>query len=85
MPEPRYRVLAIASHPVQYMSRIHPQVDLTVAYCTLRGVKPGHDPEFGFTVQWDVPLLDGYHWVEVPNRGSGSDLSSAFTILAYGN
>jgi glycosyltransferase involved in cell wall biosynthesis len=77
--EVRYRVLAIASHPVQYMSPVlrrlaqHPLVDLTVAYCTLRGAKPGRDPEFEITVQWDVPLLDGYTWVEIPNRGSGSD------------
>lgn len=26
------------------------------------------DPEFGVQVQWDVPLLDGYKWVQVPNR-----------------
>jgi len=24
-------------------------------------------------VQWDVPLLDGYRWVEVPNKGSGDE------------
>jgi glycosyltransferase involved in cell wall biosynthesis len=75
----RYRVLAVCSHPVQYMSPVlrrmaqHPQLDLKVAYCSLRGAKAGHDPEFNATVQWDVPLLDGYDWVEVPNRGSGSE------------
>lgn len=51
----------------------HPQLDLSVAYCTLRGAKPVHDPDFNTTVQWDVPLLDGYSWQEVPNRGSGDD------------
>jgi glycosyltransferase involved in cell wall biosynthesis len=51
----------------------HPQLDLTVAYCTLRGAEPAHDPHFGVTVQWDIPLLDGYSWQEVPNRGSGAD------------
>jgi glycosyltransferase involved in cell wall biosynthesis len=75
LPNPRYRVLVIASHPVQYVSpllrrmAIHPDLDLTVAYCTLRGIEPTLDPEFGVTVQWDVPLLDGYSWVEVPNLG----------------
>jgi len=54
------------------MSR-HPQLDLQVAYCTLRGAEPVHDPDFNTTIQWDVPLLDGYNWVEIPNRGSGSD------------
>ncbi|HVM75425.1 MAG TPA: hypothetical protein VMT75_07260, partial [Candidatus Saccharimonadales bacterium] len=79
MAERRYRVLAIASHPVQYMSPIfrrmagHPQLDLQVAYCTLRGAEEGYDPEFGANVKWDVPLLDGYPWVHVPNKGSGDE------------
>jgi len=25
------------------------------------------------TVQWDVPLLDGYSWSHVPNRGTGKE------------
>jgi glycosyltransferase involved in cell wall biosynthesis len=75
----RYRVLAIASHPVQYMSPIfrrmaqHPQIDLQVAYCTLRGAEEGYDSEFGTNVKWDVPVLDGYAWVHVPNEGSGDE------------
>jgi glycosyltransferase involved in cell wall biosynthesis len=48
-------------------------LELKVAYCSLQGAEAGHDPEFGTTVQWDVPLLDGYDWVEVTNRGSGSE------------
>jgi glycosyltransferase involved in cell wall biosynthesis len=79
MPERRYRVLAIATHPVQYMAPIfrrmaaHPGFDLHVAYCSLRGAEAAHDLEFGATVQWDVPLLEGYSWSHVPNRGSGDE------------
>jgi len=79
MPERRYRVLAVAAHPVQYMAPIfrrmavHPALDLHVAYCSLRGAQAGHDPEFGASIQWDVPLLDGYSWWEVPNHGSGDE------------
>jgi glycosyltransferase involved in cell wall biosynthesis len=75
----RYRLLAIASHPVQYMAPIfrrmakHPRLDLHVAYCSLRGAEAGHDPEFGTEVKWDVPLLDGYEWTQVPNEGSGAE------------
>lgn len=77
--ERRYRVLAVASHPVQYMSPIlrrmahDPRFDLQVAYCSLRGAEAAVDPEFGATVQWDVPLLEGYAWTHVPNRGSGAE------------
>jgi glycosyltransferase involved in cell wall biosynthesis len=79
MPERRYRVLAVATHPVQYMAPIlrrmaaHAGFDLHVAYCSLRGAEAGHDPEFGVTVQWDVPLLEGYSWSHVPNRGTGDE------------
>jgi len=79
MSDRRYRVLAVASHPVQYMSPIfrrlaaREDLELHVAYCSLRGAEPAHDPDFAATVQWDVPLLDGYAWSHVPNRGSGAN------------
>src|SRR5579859_3193419 len=78
-PERKLRLLAIATHPVQYMAPIfrrmakHSRVELRVAYCSLRGAEAGHDPEFGREVKWDVPLLDGYEWIHVPNKGSGNE------------
>jgi glycosyltransferase involved in cell wall biosynthesis len=79
MSERKLRVLTIASHPVQYgaplfrlMAR-HPKLDFQVAYCSLRGAESGYDPEFGANVQWDVPLLDGYKWTHIPNRGNGTE------------
>jgi glycosyltransferase involved in cell wall biosynthesis len=79
MPERRYHVLAVATHPVQYMApifrrmAIHPALDLHVSYCTLLGAEAVHDPEFGSNIKWDVPLLDGYSWSHVPNCGSGAE------------
>jgi glycosyltransferase involved in cell wall biosynthesis len=49
----------------------HPELDFRIAYCSLNGAEPAHDTEFGATVQWDIPLLDGYEWIHLPNRGSG--------------
>jgi glycosyltransferase involved in cell wall biosynthesis len=79
MTERRLRVLTISSHPIQYgaplfrlMAR-HPKLDFQVAYCSLRGAESGYDPEFGANVQWDVPLLDGYKWTHIPNRGTGAE------------
>jgi len=75
----RYRVLAVATHPVQYMSPLfrrmaaHSALDFHAAYCTLRGAEVSQDSEFGTKIQWDVPLLDGYSWSQVANRGSGSE------------
>jgi glycosyltransferase involved in cell wall biosynthesis len=80
MADRKLRVLTISSHPIQYgaplfrlMAR-HPKLDFQVAYCSLRGAdSAAYDPEFGANVQWDVPLLDGYKWTHVPNRGDGSE------------
>lgn len=75
----RLRILAVAAHPVQYQAPLfrrlaaRDDVELRVAYCSLRGAEPGHDPEFGTTVQWDVPLLEGYSWTHVPNHGNGGE------------
>jgi glycosyltransferase involved in cell wall biosynthesis len=79
MADRRYRVLAIATHPVQYMAPLfrrmstNPALDLHVVYCTLRGAEVGHDPEFGGSIQWDVPLLDGYSWSQAANHGTGGE------------
>jgi glycosyltransferase involved in cell wall biosynthesis len=68
------RVLLIASHPVQYASPIFrllakdPRVEIQVAYCGLGGAEAHVDPEFGVEIKWDVPLLDGYPWITLPNR-----------------
>jgi hypothetical protein len=60
MPKSRYRTLIICSHPVQYMSPMlrqmaqHPQIDLQVAYCCLRGAHAGHSP------QQESPFCPGF-------------------------
>ena len=79
MSDPPFKVLAVATHPVQYMAPIFrrmaqdPRLDLHVAYCSMHGAESSFDPEFQANVQWDVPLLDGYSWIEVPNKGSGQE------------
>jgi glycosyltransferase involved in cell wall biosynthesis len=60
----------------------HPQLDLSAAYCSLRGAQRAHDPDFNTTIQWDLPLLDGYSWQEVRNRWPTSD--SPLTLLNPG-
>ena len=77
----RLRVLALATHPIQYMSPIFrrlaasPQLDLHVVYGSLRGAQATVDPDFATTVQWDIPLLDGYPWSHLPSGTSTKFLS----------
>jgi len=90
MPENRYRVLFVASHPVQYAAPLfrqmarHRQLDIQVAYCSLQGAEAGTDPEFGVEVKWDVPLLDGYRWMKVPNWSLRPGLARFFGLVNPG-
>jgi glycosyltransferase involved in cell wall biosynthesis len=86
----RYRVLVVASHPAQYavplyrrMAR-HPNLDIQVAYCSLQGAEKSLDPGFGVEVAWDIPLLDGYSWVHVPNRSPRPRLERFFGLVNPG-
>jgi glycosyltransferase involved in cell wall biosynthesis len=86
----RYRLLIVASHPVQYAAPVyrelaaHPRIDLLVAYCSLQGAGEGLDPEFGVRVAWDVPLLEGYRWVQVPNRSPVPRSNGFFRLMNPG-
>lgn len=89
-PERRYRLLFVSSHPVQYASPLfremacHPQLEIEVAYCSLQGAEGGVDPEFGREVKWDVPLLDGYSWTQVPNLSLRAGLGRFFGLFNPG-
>ena len=70
------RTLIVSSHPIQYNSPIYrryaedQRISVTVAYCSLQGAVRGFEPDFGMEVEWDIPLLDGYRWINVPNWSS---------------
>jgi glycosyltransferase involved in cell wall biosynthesis len=84
------RVLLIGTHPVQYSSpmfRLYandPRLEIQVAYCSLQGAEAKFDRDFGVEVKWDVPLLEGYPWVEVPNRSWSPGLGSFFGLFNPG-
>src|SRR5438105_4171584 len=84
MPERRYRVLLVCSHPVQYMAPLlrqmaqHPRLDIHVAYCSLQGAEAAVDPDFGVEVSWDIPLLEGYRWLRLGNNSSRPSVNRFF-------
>jgi glycosyltransferase involved in cell wall biosynthesis len=59
-------------------------LDIQVAYCSLQGAEKGLDPGFGIEIAWDVPLLDGYPWVQVPNRSLRPRLERFFGLVNPG-
>lgn len=68
------RLAIITSHPIQYYAPwfryLHRQadLDLRVFYLWDFGLTPQADPQFNQTIQWDIPLLEGYPYEWVPNR-----------------
>jgi glycosyltransferase involved in cell wall biosynthesis len=60
------------------------RVDIQVAYCSLQGAESNFDPDFGVQVKWDIPLLDGYPWVLVPNRWWAPRVGSFFGLFNPG-
>ncbi len=84
------RVLLIGTHPVQYSSpmfRLYakdPRLEIQVAYCSLQGAEAEFDRDFGVEVKWDVPLLEGYPWVAVPNRSWSPGLGRFFGLFNPG-
>lgn len=85
-----FRVLFVCAHPVQYQAPIfrqmaqHPRLDVHVAYCSMQGVEPVLDPDFGVELSWDVPLLNGYSWTHVPNKSHQPESSGFFGMVNPG-
>ena len=75
------RVAYLLSHPIQYQSPLlrrlaqQPQLDLTVFYTADFSLRSYHDRGFGVPVEWDVPLLGGYHHQFLPRVLDSNDIS----------
>lgn len=73
-----YRLAALFSHPIQYFAPLfrhvaaRPEIDLTVYFCSRKGLEEYADPGFGQSVKWDIPLLEGYDYQFLPNLGKGN-------------
>jgi len=60
------RLAYIVSHPIQYQAPLlrrlagESWVRMKTFFLTNSGAQPFHDTGFNQTIEWDVPLLDGY-------------------------
>jgi glycosyltransferase involved in cell wall biosynthesis len=90
MTERPLRVLFVITHPIQYASPLfrlyaqEPSLEILVAYCSLPGAEGQVDRDFGVHVKWDIPLLEGYPWIAVPNRSWRPELGSFFGLFNPG-
>jgi len=71
------RLAHFITHPIQYFAPLYRQlaaagnVELKVLFGSDFGIQPSFDEGFGETIQYDVPLLDGYAHEFLRNRGAG--------------
>jgi glycosyltransferase involved in cell wall biosynthesis len=69
------RVAYLVSHPIQYQAPLlrrianEPDIDLTVFFCSDYSLHPHYDPGFHRTIEWDVPLTEGYEHSFLPALG----------------
>ncbi|MDB9315229.1 glycosyltransferase [Spirulina sp. CS-785/01] len=80
------RLLILVSHPIPYvipLFRLMVQQgwDFCVGYCSMVGVQSYLDPDFATEVRWDVPLLEGYPWVELSNVSQPAQLGKFWGLL----
>lgn len=80
------RLAIITTHPVQYHGpwfrwiTENTSLQIRAFYLWDAGQQPRHDPGFGHSVAWDVPLLDGYESVFVPNTSTNPGTDRFFGI-----
>src|SRR5579859_359035 len=90
MTEQKLRVLLLCTHPVQYGSPMwrlmaqRPELEILVAYCSMEGAQAHVDPGFGVEVAWDIPLLDGYAWVQLKNVSPRPTIGGFFGLINPG-
>ena len=77
------KVAYFLSHPIQYQTpllqklNIIENIDLEVIYFTNHTIG-GLDRQFGINVTWDIPLLNGYHYVFLKNYSKNPAVSGKF-------
>lgn len=83
------RLVVLVTHPIQYYAPVyrciaaHGAIDIRVIYLSDAGAAAHVDPGFGRTVQWDVPLLEGYPY-EVLQPGTNITARTFWSMYAAG-
>ena len=82
-----YRLAIVNSHPIQYFAPLYrrlalePDIDLTVFFCSRKGLDSYYDAGFGKEVQWDIPLLQGYTHEFLPNSRQDEAAGGFFSLV----
>ncbi len=84
------RLLHVVSHPIQYFTPLYkemaadPEMDFTVLFCSRHGAEESLDPQFGVSIKWDIPLLDGYRHRFLKNHARRESIEGFFGLVNFG-
>jgi glycosyltransferase involved in cell wall biosynthesis len=89
MQKTKPRVLLVSSQPIQNTSSLQmmaqdTRIAMLTAYCTLPDATLYHDAEHLNKSAFDLPLLDGYDWVEVKNYSPVPRLGKFYGLINPG-
>lgn len=86
----RFRLAVLNAHPIIYFVPIyrclaqHPDVDLTVYYCSRLGIEKFFDPLFGVQRSFGTSVLDGYRYRFLSNIRKGNIISGYTSCINFG-
>jgi glycosyltransferase involved in cell wall biosynthesis len=91
MSQRKLRLAYLVTHPIQYQAPLlrriaaEPDIDLTAFFGTDFSARPFVAADFGQTIEWDVPLLEGYRHELLPAIGGREEQDLGFwKPLNYG-
>ena len=67
-PKVKLKLAVVVTHPIQYQVPVWKkltemdELSIKVFYASKHGVEESHDPLYGKSFAWDVPLLEGYNY-----------------------
>lgn len=87
MPDRRFRLAVLNAHPMSHFLPIyrclsnHPDVDLTVYYCSRLGIDDFFDPLFGVWRSFDTSVLSGYRYRFLSNISPCNKISGFISLI----
>ena len=67
------KIAIVTTHPIQYYAPLfkllsmEKEFEVKVFYTWSQSQSEKYDPGFGKTIEWDIPLLDGYDFEFIEN------------------
>ncbi|MBN8681325.1 MAG: glycosyltransferase family 4 protein [Chitinophagales bacterium] len=79
------QIIFLNTHPIQYFAPLYKKVtseikdkNVKVWYCSKHGLEGEIDKQFGVSVKWDLPILEGYQYKFLKNSSWKPSIYNGF-------